>query len=53
MHAGAPAEARRSLGSLRRFLSDLTVARCAQSVVLHPEAKGRMLEGSARAGLPR
>jgi AraC-like DNA-binding protein/Flp pilus assembly protein TadD len=53
MHAGAHAEARRSLASLRRHFPDLTVSWCAQSDALHAEARGRVLEGLARAGLPR
>jgi AraC-like DNA-binding protein len=52
-HAGAHEEARRSLASLRRFFPDLTVGWCAQSDALHPEAMGRVLDGLARAGLPR
>jgi AraC-like DNA-binding protein/Flp pilus assembly protein TadD len=52
-HAGAHAEAQRSLDSLRRFFPDLTVEWCAQSIALHPEAKERVLEGLARSGLPR
>ena len=53
MHAGAHDEARRSLATLRRCFPDLTVGWCAQSDALHAEAKGRVLEGLARAGLPR
>jgi AraC-like DNA-binding protein/Flp pilus assembly protein TadD len=53
MHAGAHDEARRSLASLRRHFPDLTVSWCAQSDALHAEARGRVLEGLARAGLPR
>jgi hypothetical protein len=53
MHAGAHEEARRSLASLRRAFPDLTVEWCARSVALHPEAKERVLNGLARAGLPR
>lgn len=53
LHAGVGDEARRSLASLRRAFPDLTVDRCAQAVALHPEAQGRVLDGLARAGLPR
>ena len=53
MHAGAHDEARHSLASLRRHFPDLTVSWCAQSDALHAEARGRVLEGLARAGLPR
>jgi tetratricopeptide (TPR) repeat protein len=53
VHAGAHEEARRSLASLRRSFPDLTVGWCAQSVALHPQAKERVLDGLARAGLPR
>ena len=53
MHAGANDEARRSLTSLRRHFPDLTVTWCAQSDALHPEARDRVLDGLARAGLPR
>jgi Flp pilus assembly protein TadD len=53
MHAGAHDEARRSLVSLRRSFPDLTVDQCARSDMLHFEAKERMLDGLARAGLPR
>jgi tetratricopeptide (TPR) repeat protein len=53
VHAGAHEEARRSLASLRRAFPDLTVGWCARSVALHPEAKERVLDGLARAGLPR
>lgn len=53
MHAGAHDEARRSLASLRRHFPDLTVGWCARSDALHAEARGRVLEGLARAGLPR
>ena len=52
-HAGAHEEARRSLASLRRFFPDLTVDWCSQSDALHWEARNRVLEGLARAGLPR
>jgi Flp pilus assembly protein TadD len=52
MHAGAHDDARRSLVLLRRSFPDLTVDQCAQSDVLHAEAKERMLDGLARAGLP-
>ena len=52
-HAGAHEEARRSLASLRRSFPDLTVDWCARSEALHPEARDRVLEGLARAGLPR
>jgi AraC-like DNA-binding protein/tetratricopeptide (TPR) repeat protein len=52
-HAGAHGEAQRSLASLRRHFPDLTVSWCAQSDALHAEARGRVLEGLARAGLPR
>lgn len=52
MHAGAHDEARRSLAALRRSFPDLTVTACAQSDALHPEARNRVLEGLARAGLP-
>jgi AraC-like DNA-binding protein len=53
VHAGAHEEARRSLASLRRCFPDLTVDQCAQSDALHREARVRVLEGLARAGLPR
>jgi hypothetical protein len=53
MHAGAHDEARRSLTSLRRHFPDLTVSWCAKSDALHSDARGRGLEGLARAGLPR
>jgi len=53
LHAGAHEEARRSLASLRRAFPDLTVELCARSGALHPEAKERVLDGLARAGLPR
>ena len=53
MHAGAHDEARRSLTSLRRHFPDLTVSWCAKSDALHSDARGRVLEGLARAGLPR
>jgi hypothetical protein len=53
VHAGAQEEARRSLAALRRAFPDLTVDQCARSDVLHVEAKERVLEGLARAGLPR
>lgn len=53
MHAGAHREARHSLKSLRRSFPDLTVSWCAQSDALHLEARGRVLEGLVRAGLPR
>jgi AraC-like DNA-binding protein/Flp pilus assembly protein TadD len=53
MHAGAQSEARRSLELLRRSFPDLTVSWCAQSDALHLEARGRVLEGLLRAGLPR
>lgn len=52
MHAGAQDEARRALATLQRFFPDLTAGWCAQSDVLQHEAKGRVLEGLARAGLP-
>jgi hypothetical protein len=52
MHAGAHREAQSSLDSLRRSFPDLTVSRCAQSDALHPEARERVLDGLARAGLP-
>ena len=52
IHAGSEREARRSLDLLRRSFPDLTVARCAQSDVLPPEALGRVLDGLSRAGLP-
>lgn len=53
VHAGAHEEARRSLTALRRAFPDLTVDQCARSDVLHVGAKERVLEGLARAGLPR
>lgn len=53
MHAGAHDEARRSLTSLRRHFPDLTVSWCARSDALHADARGRVLEGLVRAGLPR
>jgi tetratricopeptide (TPR) repeat protein len=53
LHAGAPGEAQRALASLRRCFPDLTVGWCAQSDVLQAEAKVRVLDGLARAGLPR
>jgi Flp pilus assembly protein TadD len=53
MHAGAHDEARRSLTSLRQRFPDLTVTWCAQSDALHAEARDRVLDGLARAGLPR
>jgi tetratricopeptide (TPR) repeat protein len=53
VHAGANDEARRSVASLRRFFPELTVTWCAQSEVLRSEARSRILEGLARAGLPR
>lgn len=53
MHAGAQEEARRSLASLRRSFPDLTVGCCARSIALHPAAQQRVLDGLARAGLPR
>ncbi|GGC71933.1 hypothetical protein GCM10011504_56940 [Siccirubricoccus deserti] len=53
MHAGAHEEAWRSLAALRRSFPDLTLGWCEQSDALHPEAMGRVLEGLARAGLPR
>ncbi|MCW8088465.1 tetratricopeptide repeat protein [Sabulicella glaciei] len=52
MHAGSREEAQRSLASLRRSFPDLTVGLCSHSVALHPDAKGRVLDGLARAGLP-
>jgi AraC-like DNA-binding protein/Flp pilus assembly protein TadD len=52
LHAGTPTEARRALASLRRCFPDLTVTWCEQSDVLQPDAKARVLEGLARAGLP-
>ncbi|MGK7870823.1 hypothetical protein [Falsiroseomonas sp. E2-1-a20] len=42
-----------ALASLQRSFPDLTVTWCAQSDVLQPEAKSRVLDGLARAGLPR
>ena len=51
-HAGAHEEAQRSLTSLRRFFPDLTVGWCARSEALHAEARERVLDGLARAGLP-
>lgn len=36
---------------VRRAFPDLTVGWCARSVALHPEAKERVLDGLARAGL--
>ena len=53
VHAGAQAEAGRSLAALRRAFPDLTLDQCARSDALHAEAKERVLEGLARAGLPR
>lgn len=53
VHAGRHDEAQRSLVSLRRAFPDLTVDQCARSDMLHAEAKERMLDGLARAGLPR
>ena len=53
MYAGAHDEAQRSLRSLRRYFPDLTVSWCAKSDALHPDARSRVLEGLARAGLPR
>lgn len=53
VHAGAQEEARRSLAVLRRAFPDLTVDQCAKSDVLHVEAKNRVLDGLAQAGLPR
>lgn len=53
MHAGATEVAQRSLTALMRHFPDLTVDRCAQSDALHAEARGRVLSGLARAGLPR
>jgi AraC-like DNA-binding protein/Flp pilus assembly protein TadD len=52
MHAGAHDEARRSLTSLRRHFPDLTVSWCAHSDALNADARGRVLEALARAGLP-
>lgn len=52
MHAGAAAEARRSLTTLRHAYPDLTVERLRRSGVLHHEALGRVLDALADAGLP-
>jgi hypothetical protein len=53
MHAGAHDEARRSLASLRRHFPDLTGKLVCAFGRLHADARGRVLEGLARAGLPR
>ncbi len=52
MHADAPEAARRSLTALRRGFPDLTLTACAQADALHPDARSRVLDGLARAGLP-
>ena len=51
-HAGAHAEARRSLAMLRSSFPDLTVEQCERSDALHAKAKALVLDGLARAGLP-
>ncbi|MBR0665501.1 helix-turn-helix domain-containing protein [Roseomonas hellenica] len=53
MHAGAGQQAERSLASLRRAFPDLTLGLCERADALQPEAKHRLLDGLARAGLPR
>jgi AraC-like DNA-binding protein len=52
-HAGAHEEARRSLAALQRAFPDLTVDQCDRADALHPNAKARVLDGLACAGLPR
>jgi AraC-like DNA-binding protein/Tfp pilus assembly protein PilF len=53
IHGGATAEARRSLLALQRAFPDITVSQIGRSMVLDPATMDRLLDGLARAGLPR
>lgn len=53
IHAGATAEAQRSLLALLRAFPNITVSQVGQSMVLDPATMDRLLDGLARAGLPR
>jgi tetratricopeptide (TPR) repeat protein len=53
MQAGSQEEARRSLATLRYSFPDLTLDGFARSNALHAETKELVLDGLARAGLPK
>jgi AraC-like DNA-binding protein/tetratricopeptide (TPR) repeat protein len=53
IEAGAAEAARRSVAALQRAFPDITVGQVGRSLMLDPLTLQRMLDGLARAGLPR
>lgn len=53
IEAGATEAARRSVAALERAFPDITVSQVGRSLMLDPLTLDRMLDGLARAGLPR